>query len=62
MDTNYKILTESERKALMNDNKVCSREETIALICSYGTMTKEELIEKGHNMIKEAWEEKYGGL
>ena len=56
MEAKYKILTESERTAMMNEDKVCSKEETVQYVQSYGMLSAEELLEEAHNIIDEIWD------
>ena len=56
IEAKYKILTESEIKAMMNEDKVCSKEETVQYVQSYGMLPAEELLEEAHNIIDEIWD------
>ena len=51
------ILAAAERKAMMNENRVCSQEETLQYVQSYGMLTAEELLEEARKIIDEIWDE-----
>ena len=56
MESRYKKLTESERKEMLSENKVCSQEETLQYVQSFGMLSADELLAESRKIIDEIWD------
>ena len=56
MESRYKKLTESERKEMLSENKVCSQEETLQYVQSFGMLSADELLLESRKIIDEIWD------